>query len=253
MARNRSQMRAMAAGQTLDASIDQGLRAYMLGVYNYMTVALAITGVVALVAAQMFFTGLGQPGPVGVTELGNAVFNSPVRWVIMLAPLAFVFGLSFGVNRLSPATAQILFYAFAGVMGLSLSSILAVYTGGSIAKTFFITAASFGALSLYGYTTKRDLTGMGNFLFMGLIGLILAMLVNLFFQSAAVDFAISVIGVLIFAGLTAFDTQRIKLSYYVGDDGGVAKKKSILGALALYLDFINLFLFLLRFMGASRE
>jgi hypothetical protein len=253
MALNRSQMRAMAAGQTLDTSIDQGLRAYMLGVYNYMTVALAITGVVALVAAQMFFTGLTGSGPVDFTPLGQAVFDSPVRWVIMLSPLAFVFGLSFGVNRLSPAAAQALFFAFAAVMGLALSSILAVYTNGSIAKTFFITAASFGALSLWGYTTKRDLTGMGNFLFMGLIGLILAMLVNMFFASPAVEFAISVIGVLIFAGLTAFDTQRIKLSYYVGDDGGVAKKKSIMGALALYLDFINLFLFLLRFMGASRS
>jgi hypothetical protein len=248
MALNRSQMRAMAAGRPMDASIDQGLRAYMLGVYNYMTVALAITGVVSLVAAQMFFTGLGA-GPVELTAAGAAVWASPLKWVIMFAPLAFVFGLSFGVNRLSAGMAQVLFYAFAAVMGLSLSWIFAEYTSVSIAKTFFVTAASFGALSLYGYTTKRDLTGFGNFLFMGLIGLILVSLVNLFLQSAAMDFVISVIGVLVFAGLTAFDTQRIKLSYYVGDDGSVAKKKSIMGALALYLDFINLFLFLLRFMG----
>jgi FtsH-binding integral membrane protein len=247
MALNRSQMRAMAAGRPMDASIDQGLRAYMLGVYNYMTIALVVTGAVALAGAQLFFTSLGADG--GLTPLGAAVFGSPLQFVIMFAPLAFVLGLSFGVNKLSPAMAQILFFAFAATMGLSLSSIFAVYTETSIAKTFFVSAASFGALSLYGYTTKRDLTGFGNFLFMGLIGLIIASLVNLFTQSAAMEFAISVIGVLLFAGLTAFDTQRIKLGYYVGDDGGVAKKKSILGALALYLDFINLFLFLLRFMG----
>ncbi len=252
MALNRSQIRQMAAGREMDASIDQGLRSYMLGVYNYMAVALAVTGVVALVAANMFFTGLAGDGPVGLTAAGAAVYQSPLQWVIMFAPLGFVLALSFGVNKFSASTAQILFFAFAAVMGLSLSWILAAYTAASIAQTFFISAAAFGALSLWGYTTKRDLTGFGTFLFMGLIGLIIAMVVNIFLQSAAMEFAISVIGVLVFAGLTAFDTQRIKLSYYVGDDGSVAKKKSILGALALYLDFINLFLFLLRFMGDRR-
>lgn len=247
MALSRNQMRAMAAGRPMDASIDQGLRAYMLGVYNYMAVALAVTGVIAFTAAQLFFESLA--GGSALTPLGAAVLGTPLMWVIMLAPLGFVLVLSFGVNRLSAGAAQVLFFAFAAMMGLSLSTIFAVYTEASIAKTFFITAASFGALSLWGYTTKRDLTGMGSFLFMGLIGLILAMLVNMFFASPAMEFAISVIGVLIFAGLTAYDTQRIKLSYYVGDDGSVAKKKSIMGALALYLDFINLFLFLLRFMG----
>ncbi len=248
MALNRSQLNQMAAGRSMDMSIDQGLRAYMLGVYNYMMVAMLITGVVSLTAAQMFFEGFG-PGA-QVTALGAAFLPpSPIGWVIMLSPLAFVFILSFGVNRLSAGAAQALFFAFAAMMGLSISTIFATYTSASITQTFFVTAAAFGALSLWGYTTHRDLSGMGTFLFMGLIGLIVAMLVNLFLQSSALDFAVSAIGVLIFAGLTAYDTQRIKLSYYVGDDGSVAKKKSVMGALALYLDFINLFLFLLRFMG----
>ena len=178
---------------------------------------------------------------------------SPLAWVIMLSPLAFVLVLSFGINRLSLGTTQLLFWAFAGVMGLSLSSIFLRFTGESITTTFFVTAAAFGGLSLYGYTTKRDLSPIGSFLVMGLIGLLIAMVVNIFLASSALQFAISVIGVLIFAGLTAWDTQRIKEMYYVGDGAVVAGKKAIMGALSLYLDFINLFMFLLQFMGNQRN
>jgi FtsH-binding integral membrane protein len=186
--------------------------------------------------------------------VAQALYVSPLKWVIMLAPLAFVFGLSAMVHRMQPATARLVFLAFAAVMGLSMSSIFLVFTGTSIARTFFITAASFGALSLWGYTTKRDLSGWGSFLFMGLIGIILAMIVNLFLGSTALQFAISVIGVLIFAGLTAYDTQRLKNTYaYVAGDAVAAGRASIIGALQLYLDFINLFMFLLQFMGQSRE
>jgi hypothetical protein len=221
--------------------VDEGLRAFMLGIYNNMAMGLALTGIVAYGA---FRWAVSDPA------VYQTLYASPLRWVIILAPLAFVFGLSAAVHRLQPATARLIFLAFAAVMGLSLSSIFIVFTGESIARTFFITAASFGALSLWGYTTKRDISAWGSFLFMGLIGLILAMIVNLFLGSTAVQFAISVIGVLIFAGLTAYDTQRLKHTYdVVAGDQVAAGRASIIGALQLYLDFINLFMFLLQFMG----
>jgi FtsH-binding integral membrane protein len=245
------QNRINTRSATQDLAIDQGLRSYMLRVYNYMGAGLAITGLVAYFA----FTGAVQQTGAGLelTAFGNMLFSSPLKWVVMLAPLAMVMVLSFGIARLSVGTAQLLFWTFAALMGLSLSSIFLVYTGASITQTFFVTAASFGALSLYGYTTRRDLSGFGSFLFMGLIGIIIASLVNLFLQSSALQFAVSVIGVLVFAGLTAYDTQKIKEMYFEGDDYSTAGKKAIMGALSLYLDFINLFLMLLRFMGNSRN
>lgn len=222
------------------AVIDEGLRAHMLKVYNYMTVGLAITGLVAF-----FFNQYSMSNE----AVFNAVYQSPLAYVIMLSPFAFVLALSFGINKMSFATAQLTFWAFATVMGLSLSSIFLVYTGASIAQVFFITAATFGAMSLYGYTTKRDLSGIGSFLFMGLIGLVIAMVVNMFLQSSMLSFAISAIGVLIFVGLTAYDTQKIKELYLESDGHEVLGKKAIMGALSLYLDFINLFLMLLRLVG----
>ncbi|EBU8131936.1 BAX inhibitor (BI)-1/YccA family protein [Salmonella enterica subsp. enterica serovar Virchow] len=230
-------------GGRADSAIDEGLRAYMLKVYNLMAIALVVTGAVAYGAFNLAV----QDG--ALTGFGQLLFTSPLRWVVMLAPLAFVFLFSFRIDRMSVSSAQMTFWAFAAVMGLSLSSIFLVFTGQSIVRTFFITAASFGALSLYGYTTKRDMTAMGSFLVMGVFGLILAMLVNLFLQSSALQFAISVIGVLIFAGLTAYDTQKIKESYYEAMDVAVAGRAAIMGALTLYLDFINLFSFLLNFLG----
>jgi FtsH-binding integral membrane protein len=217
----------------------------MLGIYNNMALGLAVTG---LVAYGAYAWAVSNPA------VAQALYVSPLKWVIMLAPLAFVFGLSAAVHRMQPATARLVFLAFAAVMGLSMSSIFLVFTGSSIARTFFVTAAAFGALSLWGYTTKRDISGWGSFLFMGLIGIILAMLVNLFLGSTALQFAISVIGVLIFAGLTAYDTQRLKNTYdFVSGDQVAAGRASILGALQLYLDFINLFMFLLQFMGNNRS
>ncbi|MBY3597435.1 Bax inhibitor-1/YccA family protein [Rhizobium bangladeshense] len=223
--------------------IDLGLRAYMLKVYNLMALGLAITGV----AAYLGFNFAVQDGQ--LTQFGVLLFQSPLRWVVILAPLAAVFFLSFRIHRMSVAAAQTTFWVYAALVGLSLSSIFLVYTQSSITQTFFVTAASFGALSLYGYTTKRDLSAIGSFLIMGLFGLIIASLVNIFLASSALQFAISVIGVLIFAGLTAYDTQRIKELYYEADDVAVAGRKAIMGALTLYLDFINLFMFLLQFMG----
>ncbi|MCO5154941.1 MULTISPECIES: Bax inhibitor-1/YccA family protein [unclassified Shinella] len=240
------QTRTANAGAQAGAVVDEGLRAYMLRVYNLMALGLAITGVVAYVASQAAFAD-GQ-----LTAFGQAIYVSPLKWVVMLAPLALVFFLSFRIHTMSVATAQATFWVYAGLMGLSLSSIFLVYTGASIAQTFFVSAAAFGALSLFGYTTKRDLSAMGSFLIMGLFGLIIASLVNLFLQSSALDFAISAIGVLVFAGLTAWDTQKIKEMYFEADDVAVAGRKAIMGALTLYLDFINLFLFLLRFLG-NRE
>jgi uncharacterized protein len=225
------------------AAIDEGLRSYMLRVYNYMGAGLVITGLVAWFTSQAAVAN-GQ-----LTSFGAAIYTSPLSWVVMLSPLAFVLVLSFGINKLSAGTAQLLFWAFAGVMGLSLSSIFLVYTGASITRVFFISAATFGAMSLYGYTTKRDLTGVGNFLIMGLIGLIIAMLVNMFLMSSGLDFAISAIGVLIFVGLTAWDTQKIKESYSQSYGAEVLAKGAVMGALSLYLDFINLFLMLLRLFG----
>jgi uncharacterized protein len=228
--------------------IDQGLRAYMLKVYNYMAIGLAVTGVVAFAAANAAIDSSGQ-----LTAFGAAIYTSPLRWVIMLAPLAAVFFLSFRIDRLSVGAAQGLFWGYAALVGLSLSSIFLVYTGQSISTVFFVTAAAFGALSLYGYTTGRDLSAMGSFLIMGLFGIIIASIVNLFIGSSALQFAISVIGVLVFSGLTAYDTQRIKEMYFAGDDAVVAGRKAIMGALTLYLDFINLFVMLLQLFGQNRE
>ena len=233
-------------GARADMAIDEGLRAYMIRVYNLMALGLAITGVAAWGSFNLAVAD-GQ-----LTAFGQLVYASAFRWVVILAPLGFVFFLSARVHKMSTSAAQATFWAFAALMGLSLSTIFLVYTGESIVRTFFITAASFGALSLWGYTTKRDLSGMGSFLFMGLIGLIIAMIVNIFLASSALQFAISAIGVLIFAGLTAYDTQQIKEMYYEGDDATVSGRKAIMGALRLYLDFINLFMFLLHFLG-NRE
>jgi FtsH-binding integral membrane protein len=240
---------ARGAATTAD-TIDAGLRAYMLRVYNYMLVGLALTGTVAWLTANTPL--LGAFFQEVATSNGVALKPNILGWIAMFAPLGMVLFLSFRIQRMSFAAAQATFWAYAAVMGVSLSTILFVYTGASIAMTFFVTAGAFGAMSLYGYTTSRDLTGFGSFLFMGLIGLILASLANMFFASGPLAFAISVIGVLIFTGLTAYDSQSIKNMYYVGDNGEVAGKKSIMGALRLYLDFINLFLYLLRFTGSRR-
>jgi len=227
--------------------IDEGLRAYMLRVYNYMLMGLALTGVFALGTFNLAFQSTASGYQ--LTALGQTLFGSPLMWLIILAPLGMVFFMSFRIQKMSVGAAQMTFWIFAALMGISLSTIFAAYTATSITQVFFITAATFGAMSLWGYTTKRDLTGMGSFLFMGLIGIIIAMLVNIFLQSSALQFAVSVIGVLIFTGLTAYDTQKIKEMYYVGDDSTVAGRKAIMGALSLYLDFINLFLMLLRLFG----
>ncbi|NTJ43328.1 Bax inhibitor-1/YccA family protein [Agrobacterium larrymoorei] len=241
------------------AAIDEGLRTYMVKVYNLMAVGLAITGFAAFLTAMLATTNdpsaavatLGN-GKM-LTGLGAALYSSPLRWVVMLAPLGLVFFLSFRIQKMSVPAAQATFWGYAALMGLSLSSIFLVYTGESIVQTFFVTAASFGALSLYGYTTKKDLSGMGSFLIMGLFGLIIASIVNIFLQSSAMGFAISAIGVLIFAGLTAYDTQKIKEMYFEGDDTASMGRKAIMGALTLYLDFINLFTFLLQFLGNRDE
>ena len=227
--------------------IDEGLRAYMIRVYNYMAAGVAITGVVAYLTYNFAVVDTGAG--LQLTEFGNLIYNTAFKWVVILAPLGMVFFLSARLGSMSLGGAQIAFWIFAGLMGLSLSSIFLAYAGESIARVFFITAAAFGSLSLWGYTTKKDLSGWGSFLFMGLIGVIIAMLVNLFLGSTALQFAISVIGVLVFAGLTAYDTQQIKEMYYVGDDGTVAGRKAIGGALRLYLDFINMFIMLLSLFG----
>jgi len=226
-----------AVGAQVD--IDVGLRDYMLRIYNYMASGLALTGIVAYVAAASGFYA--------------SIAHSPLFFLIILAPLGLVFWLSFGINRMQAGTAQAIFWLYAGLMGLSLGGVFLVYTGASIARVFFITAGTFAAMSLYGYTTQRDLSQWGSFLFMGLIGIIIAMVVNLFLASSALQFAISVIGVLVFVGLTAYDTQQIKEMYVADDDGQVAGKKAIMGALRLYLDFINLFMMLLQLFGARRD
>jgi FtsH-binding integral membrane protein len=226
-------------GAATQVGVDAGLRQYMLRVYNYMAAGLALTGVVAYGAVASGFY--------------QTISGTPLVWLVILAPFAFVLVLSFGIQRLSLSAAQLTFWAFAAVMGLSLASIFLIYTHTSIARVFFITAGTFAGMSLYGYTTQRDLTGMGSFLIMGLWGIIIAGVVNIFLASSALYFATSVIGILIFVGLTAYDTQRIKELYFAGDDDVIAGKKAIMGALALYLDFINLFLLLLRFFGDRRS
>jgi FtsH-binding integral membrane protein len=225
-------------------TVDEGLRSYMLSVYNIMAMGIALTGVVA----YLTFANAVVDGQ--LTAFGTLVFVSPLKWVIMLAPIGVVLLFSATADRMSPATAQLVFWGFATLMGLSLSSIFLRYTGQSITQVFFITAATFGGLSLYGYTTKKNLSGWGTFLFMGVLGVVIASLVNLFLHSGALQFAISVVGVLVFAGLTAYDTQRIReMYYYVAGDAAAVKTAAVNGALTLYLDFINLFISLLQLLG----
>ncbi len=224
--------------------IDQGLRSYMLRVYNYMGAGLAITGAAAY---GTFHAAVDATG--GITPFGNAIFVSPLKWVLILAPLALVMLLSFRIEKMSVSAAQTTFWAYAALVGVSFGSLGLIYTAGSIAQVFFITAGAFGALSLFGYTTKRNLAGLGSFMFMGLIGLIIASLVNLYFQNGMMSLVLSAVGVLIFTGLTAWDTQQIKEMYYEADDVATVGRKAIMGALRLYLDFINLFLSLLRLFG----
>ena len=233
-------------------AIDEGLRSYMLQVYNYMASGLALTGLVAYILFQATAVISPTGELIGLTSLGASLYTGPMKWVVMLAPLGVVIYMSFGIKGMSASRAQTMFWVFAFLMGLSLSTIFLQYTGASIARVFFITASTFGAMSIYGYTTKRDLTGMGSFLYMGLIGIIIASVVNIFMQSPAIYFAVSVLGVLIFVGLTAYDTQKIKNMYMAYDSGEVAAKKAIMVALTLYLDFINLFIMLLRLFGQRR-
>jgi uncharacterized protein len=235
------------------AEIDQGLRSYMLGVYNNMVLGLGITGLVALGANMLAVADRAHAvavlNGIPLSSFGAALYGSPLRWVVMFAPLAFVLFFSFKINSMAASTARMTFLLFAAVMGLSLSSILLVYTGQSVARAFFITAASFGALSLYGYTTPRSLSAMGSFLIMGVVGLVIASIANMFMQSSGMQFAISLLAVLIFSGLTAYDTQAIKEMYWAGDGYEVSTKKSVNGALMLYLDFINIFMALVQLTG----
>jgi hypothetical protein len=251
--RNYATLRGVATDRAV--AYDMGLRAHMIRVYNYMAGGVALTGVVAWLAFQMAggdeIHAVGRT-MVGLTPFGQALFGSPLMWVVVLAPLGLVFFLSFRIGHMQAATARAWFFAFAAIFGLSLATIFMVYTTTSITRVFFISAASFGALSLYGYTTQRNLDAMGSFLVMGLFGLIIASLVNIFLVSSALQWTISVAGVLIFAGLTAWDTQKIKEFYDPMDDGTVAGRKAVMGALNLYLDFINMFMFLLRMFGDRR-
>jgi FtsH-binding integral membrane protein len=243
---NQSARYGTSVSRGAEGAIDQGLRAHMLRVYNYMAVGLVLTGVTAYLVAN---TSLGN---LFFTQTVNGFGMTALGWVAFLAPIGLVLVLSFGIQRMSAGTAQLVFWVYAALMGVSLATIFFAYTMSSITQVFFVSAATFGAMSLWGYTTKRDLTGMGSFLFMGLIGIVIASIVNIFIGSSALGFAISIIGVLVFTGLTAYDTQKIKEMYYVGDDGSVAGRKAIMGALSLYLDFINLFLMLLRLFGDRR-
>ena len=233
-------------------AIDQGLRAYMIRVYNYMAIAVALTGIASWLTFQAAVVTNATGTIVGLTSFGQMIFSGPAVLVLFLGTLGLVFLISWRIDRLEPSTAFALFMVYAALLGLMLSSVFLAYTLTSITRVFFISAAAFGALSLYGYTTQRDLSPVGSFLLMGLIGLIIAMLVNLFLKSSGLDFVISAIGVLIFAGLTAWDTQRIKEMYDPMEDGTIVGRKAVMGALSLYLDFINLFLFTLRFLGDRR-
>lgn len=238
-------------------AIDAGLRAYMLRVYNYMLAGLAVTGLASYATFALAVTNdpanaaARLPNGILLTSFGTTIFG-PLMWVLMLGSLGLVMFMSFRIQRMSLGAAQASFLGYSALLGVTLSSIFIVYTYSSIAEVFFITAATFGAMSLWGYTTRSDLTGFGSFLFMGLIGIVIASLVNLFLHSTMMSFVISVIGVLVFTGLTAYDTQSIKEMYVVGDDGTVAGRKAIFGALRLYLDFVNLFLMILRLMGNRR-
>jgi FtsH-binding integral membrane protein len=231
-------------------AVDEGLRAYMMRVYAYMAWGIALTGAIAYLT---YFASVAQRTDTGapvLTTFGHAIYDSPLRWVVMLAPLVSVFFLSVRINKMGAGTAQVCFWLFSALMGLSLSSIFLVYIGESITRVFFVTAAAFASLSLYGYTTKRDLSALGAFLVMGVVGIILALLLNIWLRSSALQFALSVIGVLVFAGLTAYDTQRIKGVYYeVLHDVTATSKAAIMGALSLYLDFINMFIMMLSLFG----
>src|SRR5215475_9577378 len=231
-------------------AVDQGLRAYMLRVYNYMSCGILLTGIVAYLTYSAAVVRSTDAGGFALTAFGQLLYGSPLKWVVMLAPLASVFFLSVRISKLSVGAAQVCFWLFSAVMGLSLSSIFLLYTGESITRIFFVTAGAFAALSMYGYTTRRDLSGWGTFLIMGVVGIVLASLVNLWLQSNSLQFALSTIGVLVFAGLTAYDTQRIRNIYYeVLGDAAAISKASIMGALSLYLDFINMFIMLLSLFG----
>jgi FtsH-binding integral membrane protein len=236
--------------------IDAGLRAHMNKVYGTMSVGMVITALAAWAVSGLAVSSVPTDVAFGdgryLTAFGAAIYASPLKWVIMFAPLLFVFGLSAGINRMSAGAAQVAFYAFAAVMGLSISSIFLVFTGMSIVQIFFVTAIAFAALSLWGYTTQKDLSGWGTFLFMGLIGIVVASIVNIFIGSPAIMFAVSAIGVLIFAGLTAFDTQNIKNTYLAmraAEGEEYLGRAAILGALSLYLNFINMFMMLLQLFG----
>jgi uncharacterized protein len=251
-------------------AIDAGLRAHLLSIYNYMGLGLAVTAIAALgiyaisvtddvtAAAKVLHGGAESSarlaGNLYLTPVGYALFASPLKWAIILAPLALVFGLNFGIERLRPAVAQLLFWLYAALIGVSLGSVFMIYTHTSVARVFFITAASFGALSLWGYTTRRDLTGIGPFLLMGLFGIIIAGLVNLFLASSALHWVVSAVGVVLFSGLTLWDTQRLKKEYIYGAmDGDTAERTAIMGALSLYLDFVNLFTVLVQLFGERED
>ena len=229
----------MASASSISALVDAGLRAHMQRVYGYMAGGVALTGIVAYAATAFGFY--------------QSIAGTGLIWIVMLAPFGFVLALSFGIERMSGATATVLFWLYAAVMWLSLGGIFVVYTGTSIARVFFITATTYGAMSLYGYTTRSDLSGFGSFLLMGLVGIVIASLVNILIGSSTLQFAISIIGVIVFVGLTAYDTQRIKEMYLASDTADIAGKKAMLGALALYLDFINLFMLLLQLFGQRRD
>jgi FtsH-binding integral membrane protein len=248
--RNYASLRGVGTDRAV--AYDMGLRAHMIRVYNYMASGVALTGVVAWLTYQMAVVTNASGAITGMTPFGQALFGSPLMWVLVLAPLGLVFFMSFRIQHMQASTARLLFFVYAGLLGVSLATIFMVYTHASITRVFFISAASFGALSLYGYTTTRSLNAMGSFLIMGLFGLIIASLVNIFLKSSGLDWALSVIGVLIFAGLTAWDTQKIKEMYDVQDDGTVAGRKAVMGALSLYLDFINMFMMMLRLFGDRR-
>jgi uncharacterized protein len=253
--RNYSAMRGGAADRAL--AIDAGLRAHMIRVYNYMAAGVALTGVLAWLTYQAaggndISVVAGRIDPASLTDFGRMLFLTPLLWVFFLAPLGLVFFLSFRINSLQASTARTLFFVYAALLGIGLAPIFLQYAHASIARVFFISAASFGALSLWGYTTQRDLSAMGSFLIMGVFGILIAMVVNIFLHSSGLDWAISIMGVGIFAGLTAYDTQKIKELYSAHDDGTIVGRKAVMGALALYLDFINMFLFLLRLMGDRR-
>ncbi len=239
-------------GAARTVAVDAGLRAHMIRVYNYMASAVVLTGVVAWFTFQAAVTTNESGAITGLTSFGQTIFGGPAVIVLLLATFGLVIFISWRIQHLQYTTAMALFMLYAGLLGVMLSSVFLQYTGASITRVFFISAASFGALSLYGYTTQRDLSPIGTFLMMGLFGLVIAMVVNIFLKSTGLDFVISAAGVLIFAGLTAWDTQKIKEMYDVNDDGTVSGRKAVMGALTLYLDFINLFLMLLRLVGDRR-